>query len=70
MKIYIAWWDNGLEYEDHNIVLVGVFTNEKKARAAAEAYCKKMQHNNYFYRRSTACVEEAVLNKPIVNLLI
>lgn len=36
--VYLLWWDNEQEYDDHHVELVGVFSS----RAMAEGYIAKV----------------------------
>lgn len=35
-KVYIVWYDNGLDHQDHDVDLVRVFTKEEDAKRFAE----------------------------------
>lgn len=36
MKVYLLWWDNGLEYSDHDVQLLGVYYSEPAAVEARD----------------------------------
>lgn len=48
-KVYIVWYDNGLNYEDHHVNLEKVFTREEDAkRFAEESNSKKKEFKPSF----------------------
>lgn len=68
MRIYLAYWNNGLEYEDSRIILIGVFTTRKLANNA----CKELYNNikldenkSYWYRDQSTFIKSAKLDQII-----
>ncbi len=64
MKVYLAWWDNGWSYEDHERRLIGVFSKKKLAGDAAEMYLKASHgENQLFDRRARIEIQEVKLDE-------
>lgn len=36
MQVYLVWYDNGLDYEDHDVSLKKIFASEEDAKAYVE----------------------------------
>ncbi|MCL4559534.1 MAG: hypothetical protein M1281_02830 [Chloroflexi bacterium] len=51
--VYLAWWDNGWEYNDHRLDLIGVYaTNESALKAGLEYHEKMMAQGFGVYRHA------------------
>lgn len=40
MTLYLLEWDNGLEFADHELVLLGVYTAARERDEAKVRYCR------------------------------
>lgn len=47
--VWLAWWDNGLEYEDHDITFVGVYTTKELADKAGKEYNSYIHSDSVFH---------------------
>lgn len=64
-NVWLAWWNNGLSYEDNYIALVGVFSTKKKAEIAGKKYHK--ENGNFpWYRHAYWEVEEVEIDGKII----
>lgn len=60
--LYVAWYDNGLDYEDHHIEFLGVYTSQKKASKVAASFAAQ-KREEYLSNRAMGLVETVTLNK-------
>lgn len=64
--VWLAWWDNGLEYDDWRRVLVGVYTDKNLGMRDAAAYGERMKATTYSRGyRGFWWVREQEVNQPI-----
>jgi hypothetical protein len=64
-KLYTTWWDNGFSYDDHERVLVGIFTTQRRAYTAGENYKSvRTTRLSSVYGGSFFDIFEITVNKP------
>jgi hypothetical protein len=64
--VWLAWWNNGLSYEDNYISLVGVFSTKEKAEKAGEEFHQK-EAKYPWYREAEWSVEEVEIDKNVIS---
>lgn len=72
MDIYLAYWDNGLEYDDWRYKLIGVFTSNHLAKNACKEYTewfnKQNDLNKIYYPKSYTYIVKQKINRVYYKL--
>jgi len=55
ITLYLLWWDNGLEYEEHTLTLLGAYTSPEKRQAAEQHYGRLVDKQWPFYSEGHFC---------------